>query len=167
MVLPRLTARHSRTLLVVPLSLAVVAACGGGSGDTKDAAATAKAACQVFAGFHPPSGTSKTAQINYTKKSYVGFLKAADLARKAAAEDSRWTALESAAQREAAAFEVIVKASDPKSSVDVSSANVKRAVDQSNAARPAFIAQCDKADPGGLDQGSATQTPEPGPIATG
>lgn len=159
MVLQRLTARRSRALLVVPLSLLVAAGCSSGGGNTKDAAAKAKAACQVFAGFHPPTGSSQTAQINYTKESYVGFLKAADLSRKAAAEDSRWSALQTAAQREAAAFEVIVKASDPKASGDVSAASVKRAVDQSNAARPAFVAECDKADPGGLEQGGATPSP--------
>lgn len=156
-----------RVRLLVPVCLVgVVAACGGG-GDSTDAAAKAKAACEVFHGFHPPTATSRKAQINYTKASYVAFLQSAELARKAADEDSRWTALETAAQREAAAFEVIVKATDPKSSADVSSESVTRAVDESNAARPKFAAECDKADPGGLSGGTSTRTPAPGPVATG
>lgn len=153
--------RRRRALLVVPLCISVLAACSGGSnGATKqNAVADAKAACQVFQGLKPPTGSSQTAQSDYAKASYLGFLKATDLANKAAILDTRWNSLESAAQQEAAAFEVIAKAADPHSSGDVTAAAVKNAVSASTAARPEFIAQCQLADPGFLNQPSATSSP--------
>lgn len=129
------------------LPLLATACSGGSSAASKDAAIEAKEACQVFAGFQAPTESGRTAQIDYAKASYVRFLKSADLASRAAQEDPRWKPLQSAAQREAAAFEVIVKAADPHASADVSSTSVKRAVADSTAARPVFVAQCEKADP--------------------
>jgi hypothetical protein len=150
--------RKSASLAVLVLLPAVVA-CGGGDSDAqkaKDAAASAKAACAVFQDFHAPSGTDKQSQINYVKASYGAFLKAADLASAAAQDDPRWKALESAAEREAAAFEVISKATE---GVDQSAlAGVNKAVAEAKAARPIFIAECAKVDPKRF-----TESPKPTP----
>ena len=138
-------------LLVVPFCLVVVA-CGGGKSAGKsaeekatDAAAQAKAACEIFVHFHPPTETDHQSQVEYVKASYDAFLASAELASKATALDSKWKALESAAEREAAAYGVIAKATQGATQVDV--AGVNAAVKEAKVARPIFLAECLKADP--------------------
>jgi hypothetical protein len=150
---------RTSALLVVPLCLAAAVGCSGGStGAGDDAAAAAKqakAACDLFVNFKPPKGSGANSQIDYAKATYGAFLKAADLAGQAAAQDPRWKALESAAAREAAGFEIIVKGAEGTTQLDMS--RVNNAVAETKAARPLFIAECAKADPATF--GTATQSP--------
>lgn len=134
-------------LLVVPLCLATAVGCGGKSHAQKvaEGAAKAKAACEVFHNFHPPAGTDPQSQINATKATYGAFLEAADLSSQAEADDSRWQSLASAAAREAAAFQIIVKATQGSKTLD--RAAVGNAVNETKVARPLFLSACMQADP--------------------
>jgi hypothetical protein len=140
---------HVRNVAVlVTLScLPVAVACGGKSAAEKarEAAAQSKAACDIFVGFHPPEGDDLTTRINATKASYGAFLKSADLAGKAAALDPKWKPLQAAAEREAAGFEVLAKASD--GTVQVDRKGIGDAVKTTNQARVVFLTECAKADP--------------------
>ncbi|HVT21742.1 MAG TPA: hypothetical protein VHE57_10175 [Mycobacteriales bacterium] len=155
-----------RALLVVPLCLAVVAGCGGGKSDAekaKEGAAQALAACKVFVNFRPPSGTDTQSKIDYAKASYGAFIESAELAGKAADLDPRWQRLKSAAEREAAGFQVISRAATGSDTVDVAAVN--RAVAETKAARPIFIAECAKADP--KDFSSLSPSPSASPDTSG
>lgn len=150
-------------LLLLPLGLSAAVGCSSGSdgaaADDVAAAAHAKAACDVFVNFKPPPGSGADSQIDYAKATYGAFLKAADLASQAAAVDPRWKALESAAEREAAGFEIIVKGAEGSTQLDT--ARVNNAVTETKAARPLFIAECTKADP----KHFTTASPSPSPTA--
>jgi hypothetical protein len=166
MVLQRLSSlfRSTRTL-VLPVLVLAVAACGGHKSaveKTADAAVQAKAACEVFANFHPPTGTDQTAQINYAKASATAFRQAADLAETAAAEDPRWARLASSSKAEADAFGVIVNASTNGFTSTAGEGDVFKAVQNAKGARPVFLAECATADSAHF----SSPSPSPSPTAT-
>ncbi len=150
--------------LVVALFLPTVVGCGGGKSGAaaRAAAASAKAACEVFVRFHPPAGSGKKAQAALATATYGAFLEAAHLARLAAQGDPRWRPLQSATTREATAFQVIAKGTTGSK---VDRASVDRAVAETNAARPLFVAECEKADPANFSRSGATSSPSASPAA--
>ncbi|MGN6472487.1 MAG: hypothetical protein ACTHK4_02410 [Mycobacteriales bacterium] len=150
--------------LVAACCLLSAVGCGGTSGADKQAAAQAKAACEVFVQFHPPAGTGPKAQRALATGTYGAFLEAAHLARLAAEGDPRWRALQSATSREATAFQVIAKGTTGSARVD--RPTLARAVAETAAARPIFVAQCEKADPGSFAAGGATASPEVSPSSS-
>jgi hypothetical protein len=155
------------TPFVVALCLPIAAGCGGGrssAAKVRDAAVQAKAACEVFVNFHPPSGTGPKAQKVYATATYGAFLAAARLARLAAEGDPRWRQLQSATTREATAFQVIAKGTTGSGQVD--RATLRRAVAETAAARPIFVAQCAKADPAKFSASSGTTSPGASPTAS-
>jgi hypothetical protein len=101
--------------------------------------------------------------VRYAQASARSFHKSAALAKVAAGEDSRWAALAAAAQREATAFDLIVKASTTGISL-AQQAQVLRAVSITKSARAVFLAQCAKADPAKF---AHLPTSSPQPTATG
>ncbi|HVV75252.1 MAG TPA: hypothetical protein VHC43_04385 [Mycobacteriales bacterium] len=166
MVLQRLSSspRNTRTFFVAALCLVSVAACGGGKSPAQKVAAgaaDAKAACQVFVTFKPPTGSSQTALANYAKAAYAAFLGSAELASRATQLDPRWSALESAADREAAAFKVVAEAATSGFSLSdrAGAAAVQRAVETTKTARATFITECSKADPAKFSASEATASP--------
>ncbi|HWC33663.1 MAG TPA: hypothetical protein VG650_02435 [Mycobacteriales bacterium] len=164
MVLQRLTPiRLPASAVVATACLLVLAGCGGKSAAEKarEAAVQAKAACDVFVNLHPPTGTDATSQIDYAKATYGAFLEAADHAGKAADLDARWKQLQSAADREAAAFQVIVRAAQGSTQLDALPVN--RAVRATKTARPLFIGQCATADPTHFSPVSPSPSASPSP----
>jgi hypothetical protein len=157
-----------RRLAFVALALGacVVSACGGSGshgGQAAKAASQAKAACDVFASFPSASGSGPGAQVRYARASARAFHRSAALARTAAGADSRWAALAAAAQREASAFDVIVKAATSGITL-AQQEQVVKAVSVTKTARVLFIAQCAKADPAKF---AHLTTSSPAPTLTG
>lgn len=154
--------RYVRALLLVSVGMPVLVACSGSSSpsqqtvsDPTQAAANARAACDAVITLPKASGTSPAAQLQATKDADTAFNKAADLSLTASREDSRWTVLANAAANEAAAFDVILKAS---TTGVTNEAEVNRAAALTRQVRPAFIAQCQKAE-------STTASPGASPTA--
>lgn len=149
---------------LVLFCLPMAAGCGGKSAAEKatEAAALAKAGCDVFVGFKTPTATDLSSQIDATKATLGAFVKAADQAGKAADLDPKWKALESAAVRSAAAYEVFAKAAEGQTQVD--RGGITNAVTEAKTARPLFINECAKADPKHF---TASPVPSATPTPTG
>jgi hypothetical protein len=155
-----ITVRESRrggALALVPIVLLTISACGGGSSGAGSAgrpldhaatvtaaAAEAQAACRALDDLGT-AGKTTAAQARYTKAVAVAFGRAAGLARQAAQKDPQWTALATAAGKEATAFAIVAKSAEGSATLDAQA--VLNAAAQTRKQQPLFEAACATANP--------------------
>jgi hypothetical protein len=102
----------------------------------------AAAACRAVDRIHTVTSQRSAAQLRYVKEVVAGFDQAKILSAAAAQDDPRWDALASTASKEAAAFETILEASTVGTQDE---GPVNAASNETDVARPMFIAECNQA----------------------